>query len=100
MQIVTVVIDNCFELDILKHINFEVVALESSVPILIWGNEIETIYISSIFPIHIVISVKIALAYLQWKCMVMEYKLLCACISINAHKNGGGAGGLYKLFVY
>ena len=37
-QIVTVVIDNFFELDILKHINFEVVALESSVPILcfIW----------------------------------------------------------------
>ena len=33
MQIATVVIDNFFKLDILKQIDFEVVALESSVPI-------------------------------------------------------------------
>ena len=33
-QIATVVIDKFFELDILKHIDFEVVALESSGPIL------------------------------------------------------------------
>ena len=32
-QIVTVVIDKFFEFDILKHIDFEVDALESSVPI-------------------------------------------------------------------
>ena len=37
-QIVTVVIDKCFELDILKHNQFDVVALESIVPIVcfIW----------------------------------------------------------------
>ena len=43
-QIITVVNDNFFEPDILKHINFEVVPMESSVSILfhliIWGNMI------------------------------------------------------------
>ena len=54
-------------------------------------------YISSIFPIHI--TAKSASANLQWNCMVMEYKLLCACISINArlNKDDEGAGGTLYL---
>ena len=54
----------------------------------------EIIYISSIFPNHI--TAEIASASLQWNCMVIEYKLLCACISINArsNKDGEGAGTL------
>ena len=53
----------------------------------------EIIYISSIFPIHV--TAKIASANLYLNYMVMEYKLLCACISINArlHKDGEGWGG-------